>query len=77
MTDKPSLIGAAVTVTTNLNTQTNYNVVGEGLCSDQSNTLIFGLGNAKTIKSIVIKKSNGIIKTLKNSTINSTIIVSE
>ena len=75
--DKPNLIGAAVTVKTEASTQTNYNIIGEGLCSDQSNTLIFGLDNAKAIQSITIKDTKGNIQTLDSVSINSTIVISK
>lgn len=73
MPDKAEFIGASVTVTTENGSQTNYNVIGEGLCSDQSNTLIFGLGKAKTILSIRIHDTMGNTKLLENVAINSTI----
>lgn len=75
--DKANLIGATVSVTTENGTQTNYNIIGEGLCSDQSNTLIFGLGTAKTIKSVSVKDAQGQMQILNNSTINSTIVIKE
>jgi hypothetical protein len=77
MKDVVSLIGAAVTVTTENGSQTNYNVIGEGLCSDQSNTLIFGLGSIDTINSVVINKTDGTSQTIENVGINTTIIVGE
>jgi len=77
MQDKAKLIGAVVTVTTENGTQTNYNVIGEGLCSDQSNTLIFGLGNSKNITEITIKDSKGNSQILENVAINTTVIVEE
>ncbi len=73
--DRADLIGAAVTVTTEKGTQTSYNIIGEGLCSDQSNTLIFGLGNAKTVKSVVIKNTKGSTQVIENATINTTVII--
>jgi len=77
MQDKANLIGAAVIVTTENGSQTNYNIIGEGLCSDQSNTLIFGMGNAKKITSIVIKDTKGKSQLLENVALNSTIIIDE
>lgn len=73
--DKPELIGAAVTVSSENGSQTNYNIIGEGLCSDQSNTLIFGLGNAKNKVTISIKDSKGNTQTIENAAINTTILV--
>lgn len=75
--DKPELIGASVTVTTENSTQTNYNIIGEGLCSDQSNTLIFGLGNAKNNVTITIKDSKGNSRVLENIAVNTSVIVGE
>lgn len=77
MQDKAELIGASVTVTTENGTQTNYNVIGEGLCSDQSNTLIFGLGDAKNITAITIKDSKGNSRVLENIAVNTTVNVGE
>jgi hypothetical protein len=74
MPDKANLIGASVTVSTENNEITNYNIVGEGLCSDQSNTLIFGLGDAKIIKSIKVSDIYGNIKVMDSVKVNSTII---
>jgi hypothetical protein len=73
--DKPNLIGAAVTVVTDVGSQTNYNVIGEGLCSDQSNTIIFGLGNAKSLESITIKDSNGNTQVLDSVKINTAVVI--
>lgn len=73
--DKPNLIGATVTVTTDNSTLTNYNIIGEGLCSDQSNTLVFGLGDAKTIKSITVKDNMGVTQALDSVKINTTILI--
>jgi hypothetical protein len=75
MQDKAELIGAVVTVTTENGSQTNYNIIGEGLCSDQSNTLIFGLGNSKNITAITIKDSKGNSQVLENVAVNTTVIV--
>jgi len=75
MYDKPNLIGAAVTVVTDKGTQTNYNVIGEGLCSDQSNTLIFGLADSKTVKSVTITDTKGNTQVIENPTVNTTIAI--
>jgi len=77
LSDKANLIGAKVTVTTEKGSQTNFNTIGEGLCSDQSNTLIFGLADAKKIKSITVTDSKGKTQTIENSTLNSTVAVTE
>ena len=42
MADKTKYIGASIEFITDKKTQTNYNIIGEGLCSDQSNTQVFG-----------------------------------
>jgi len=75
MPDKANLIGATVTVSTENSKITNYNIVGEGLCSDQSNTLIFGLGDAKSIKSIKVSDAYGNVKVIDSIKINSTVVI--
>ncbi|NOR28886.1 MAG: CRTAC1 family protein [Lutibacter sp.] len=77
MKDAVNLIGAAITINTENSSQTNYNVIGEGLCSDQSNTLIFGLGTLETITSIVIHKTDGTNQTIEKVAINTTITIDE
>jgi hypothetical protein len=72
--DKAKYIGAEITLTTKKHTQTNYNIIGEGLCSDQSNTIIFGLGNETEIMSLSLKDINGFIKELDSVKVNATII---
>ncbi len=54
MPDQAKYIGATVTAVSELGTQTNYNIIGEGLCSDQSNTIIFGFGNQEKIQSVTV-----------------------
>jgi len=39
---KPKYIGAILSLITDKRTQTKYNIIGEGWCSDQSNTQTFG-----------------------------------
>ena len=73
LADKTKYIGATVSVKTANGTQTNYNIIGEGLCSDQSNTLIFGLGQETEITSITVNDSNGEIQEFKNLKLNSTL----
>jgi hypothetical protein len=74
MQDNAKFIGAAV-ITTENGSQTNYNIIGERLCSDQFNTLVFGLGNAKNIIAITIKDSKGNSKVLENVAVNTTTVV--
>jgi len=75
MTDKAKYIGATIDLITDKNTQTNYNIIGEGLCSDQSNTQIFGFNNFETLISVRVTDANGDVQIFKDLAINSTIIV--
>nr|WP_315166374.1 CRTAC1 family protein [uncultured Flavobacterium sp.] len=49
---------------------TDFQITGEGLASDQTSVLHFGLGNEKSIKNIIIKKIDGSIQTIENPKIN-------
>jgi len=75
LADKPNLIGASVTIETDKGTQTNYNVIGEGLCSDQSNTMIFGLADLNSVKSVTIIDTKGNKQVIENPKINTTLVV--
>lgn len=72
--DNISSIGATVEVTT-----TNGKIYmmpyinGEGLCSDQSHTLIFGLGDEASIQSVSVEYLSGEIKAFENPMINGTL----
>ena len=59
--------GAKVTVeTTSGKTLTDWYVIGEGLGSNQSNVLTFGLGAEKAIKSVTVTFPDGSTKSLDN-----------
>ena len=59
--------GTKVTVETNSGqTLTDWYVIGEGLSSDQSNVLTFGLGTEKSIKSVTVTFPDGKTETLEN-----------
>jgi hypothetical protein len=73
--DKAKYIGAVVTLKIGNDKQTNYNIIGEGLCSDQSNTIIFGLGNQTKVESLTIKDINGSVTEIKNIKVNGTVKV--
>lgn len=63
-------LGAKVEVKTGGNIYTQYLLSGEGLCSDQSETLIFGLGSQTDIKSITIYYPSGMVDSLEDVTVN-------
>ena len=46
---------------------------GEGMSSDQSHDLIFGLGNAKSIESIKVHYANGTTKQIASPSVGDTI----
>ncbi len=71
--DKSKYIGAKITLVTENNIQTNYNIIGEGLCSDQSNTIIFGFGKSKIIKALTITDIYGNLERVNDVKINTTI----
>jgi hypothetical protein len=52
-------------------------VIGEGLASDQTNTMTFGLGEATSVKSLTLKYPSGGRDTLLNPKINKTYIFSD
>lgn len=54
---------------------TQFLLSGEGLCSDQSETLIFGLAKDSLINQIVIQYPSGKTETLKNIGINSQVSI--
>jgi len=64
--------GAKLTVTTNSGTTlTDVYIIGEGLASDNTSTLTFGLGNDKTIKSAVMTLADGSTENIQNPKVNS------
>ncbi len=63
--------GTKVTVTRNDGSiLSDVYVIGEGLVSDQTSTLTFGLGSDIAIKSVVLNLPNGEVKTMSTYTIN-------
>ena len=64
-------VGAKVTITkTDGSIQSDVYVIGEGLVSDQTSTLTFGLGTNKEVTSLVINYADGTSKTIENPEIN-------
>lgn len=71
-------IGAVITITLqNGNKLTEHLITGEGLASDQSNTIHFGLGENSKIITLRIKLLDGTEKTIENPTINQTILIND
>jgi enediyne biosynthesis protein E4 len=69
-------IGATIKVVTGSGkTYTAPFISGEGLCSDQSHVLIFGLGNEDKVQSVTIHYLSGSKKVLENPKINTTLKV--
>ena len=62
--------GAKVTVTTPTKTLTEWLVTGEGLASDQTALLHFGLGKESAVSSIKVQLANDKIVTIDNPKIN-------
>ncbi len=70
-------IGATIKVVTGSGkTYTAPYINGEGLCSDQSHILIFGLGDEDKVQSVTVHYLSGSKKVLKNPSINTTLKVS-
>jgi len=64
-------VGAKVIITkTDGSIQSDVYVIGEGLVSDQTSTVTFGLGTNKQITSLVINYVDGTSKTIENPEIN-------
>jgi len=64
-------VGAKVTLTKpDGSIQSDVYVIGEGLVSDQTSTLTFGLGENKEVSSMVISYVDGTSKTIENPEIN-------
>jgi hypothetical protein len=69
-------IGATVKVTTGSGkTYTAPFISGEGLCSDQSHVLIFGLGDEDKVQSVSVKYLSGKDSIVENPKTNSTVQV--
>jgi len=70
-------IGATIKLVTGSGkTYTAPYINGEGLCSDQSHILIFGLGDEDKVQSVTVHYLSGSKKVLKNPAINTTLKVS-
>jgi len=69
--------GATVSVKTPTRTLTNYQVTGEGLASDQTALVHFGLGQETEVSSIKILLSSGIEINIDNPNINKIIDLKE
>jgi len=65
--------GATVQIKTNTRTLTDYQVSGEGLASDQTAIVHFGLGKDSSVKSLQIKYADGDVLNLQDVKINSTV----
>lgn len=64
-------VGAKVTITkADGSIQSDVYVIGEGLVSDQTSTLTFGLGKHKEVNTILINYADGSSKTINNPKIN-------
>jgi len=69
-------IGAIITVNLPSGKKlTDHLITGEGLGSDQTATLNFGLGKETSIKNVSVKYLDGTIKTIENPKINSTLSI--
>jgi enediyne biosynthesis protein E4 len=75
--DTLASIGAKVQVVTGRGTRYTANFIsGEGLCSDQSHVLVFGLGDIETVNSVIVTYLSGEQKITKNPPINTTVRIS-
>lgn len=69
-------IGAIVTVNLLSGKKlTEFQITGEGLASDQTSVLHFGLGKDKTVKSITVKRIDGSVQTIENPKVNTLLVV--
>ena len=59
MNNEPASIGAKVAVELANRTLTSFFVPTQGLCTYQTNSLIFGLGKDTVINKVTIKYTNG------------------
>lgn len=75
LADAAEAMGAKVTVVTPNRTLTDWLVTGEGLASDQTALLHFGLGTSQTIDKITVVYSNGKIDEINTPKINTVIDV--
>jgi hypothetical protein len=75
LADAAEAMGARVTVVTPNRTLTDWLVTGEGLASDQTALIHFGLGTTETIDKITVTYTNGKIDQINAPKINSIIDV--
>ena len=75
LADEAEAMGARVTVVTPNRTLTDWLVTGEGLASDQTALIHFGLGTTETIDKITVTYTNGKIDQINAPKINSIIDV--
>lgn len=72
--DEPRSIGAIVTVETEGGRAlSSHFTTSEGLCSDSSHVLTFGLGPESGIKRVTIKYATGEVETIERPRLNSTL----
>ena len=72
--DAPGSLGAIVSLETEAGQKfVNQVYTSEGLGSDQSHELFFGLGSTSTLKSLSIKYQNGDVRLISNPKINTVI----
>lgn len=72
--DEPKSIGAMVTVETAAGRKLyGHFITSEGLCSDSSHVLTFGLGAENSVKKVTIKYLSGGVETIDNPKVDSTL----
>ncbi|QXP54300.1 CRTAC1 family protein [Cellulophaga sp. HaHa_2_1] len=77
LVENAATMGAKVTVETPTKKLTDWLVTGEGLASDQTALLNFGLGDETTVNKITIQYSNGKVEELLNPKVNTIVDVQE
>ncbi|MFI8605309.1 CRTAC1 family protein [Cellulophaga baltica] len=75
LVENAATMGAKVTVETPTRTLTDWLVTGEGLASDQTALLNFGLGEETKVNKITIQYSNGKVDELLNPKVNTIVDV--
>ncbi|MFW2377661.1 MAG: CRTAC1 family protein, partial [Cellulophaga baltica] len=75
LVENAATMGAKVTVETPTRKLTDWLVTGEGLASDQTALLNFGLGEETTVNKITIQYSNGKVDELMNPKVNTIVDV--
>ncbi|WP_029447625.1 CRTAC1 family protein [Cellulophaga baltica] len=75
LVENAATMGAKVTVETPTRKLTDWLVTGEGLASDQTALLNFGLGEETTVNKITIQYSNGKVDELLNPKVNTIVDV--